>query len=288
MRLDLHLHTIASDGQHTPAHIVQMARARKLDVIAITDHDTLDGIAPAQAEAARPDAGRAIRVLAGIELSAEDDAGDVHMLGYCFDTQSALLRAKLDEFRERRYTRGQDILDKLAEMGLPLAWERVLAYARQGNEDAGARPASIGRPHIARAMVDAGYVDTVRTAFERYLHNGGPAYVSRARLTPEDSIALIHAAGGVAVLAHPGLLAHPVNMVERLVPAGLDGIEVWHPKNYENTRLNARAQADRHDLIMTGGSDFHGADLSTVSMGSEAPPAGAVAALEARAARYRG
>jgi len=282
MLIDLHLHTTASDGQHTPAEIVAMARMRGVDVIAITDHDTTDGILPAHAAAAR--SGRPIRVLVGIELSAEDEAGDVHILGYGFVLNAPVLHAQLAEFRSCRYERGRAIVQRLTALGMPLAWERVLQFAQTDDKD---KPAAIGRPHIARALVAAGYVETMRDAFDRYLYDGGPAYVPRARLTPEEAIALIHSAGGAAVLAHPGLLADPVAVVERLVPAGLDGIEVHHPKNHENTRLNARAQAERHGLIVTGGSDFHGELLSPALIGSERPPYAAVAALEARAAQYQ-
>lgn len=282
MRIDLHLHTTASDGQYSPEAIVQSARRLALDVIAITDHDTIDGIAPAQAEAQRAGALPPIRVLPGIELSAEDEAGDVHMLGYCFDPESTVLRDRLVDFRSRRYSRGQMIVEKLAALGMPLSWEQVLAHATAGDVTG-----SIGRPHIARALVDAGYVDSVRMAFDRYLHNGGPAYVARARLTPEEAVELIHAAGGVAVLAHPGLLADPLAMVERLVPVGLDGVEVMHPKNPVTVRLNVLALASRYDLIVTGGSDFHGDAISAGSMGSENPPEAAPARLEERAARYR-
>ncbi|MCS7072743.1 MAG: PHP domain-containing protein [Anaerolinea sp.] len=280
MRIDLHLHTTASDGQYSPEALIQRARRAGLNVIAITDHDSVDGLAPAQAEAQRAGA---LRVLPGIELSAEDEAGDVHMLGYCFDPHAEILLARLADFRAGRYNRGQLMIAKLAEMGMPLEWSNVLAHA---GADKGA--ASIGRPHIARAMIDAGYVSNVAEAFDRYLYNGGPAYVPRARLTPEEAIALIHAAGGAAVLAHPGALDDPLAMIERLIPAGLDGVEVMHPKNDSDTRLNLLALARRHDLIVTGGSDFHGDEDDTAHLiGVENPPADAPARLEERAARRR-
>jgi predicted metal-dependent phosphoesterase TrpH len=283
MRIDLHLHTTASDGQYSPEALVQRARRSGLSVIAITDHDSVDGLAPAQVEAQRAGALPPVRVLPGIELSAEDEAGDVHMLGYCFDPQSAVLLERLTAFRAGRYNRGQIMLAKLAELGMPLEWSSVLAYA-----DAGGQTASIGRPHIARAMIDAGYVSSVNEAFDRYLHNGGPAYVPRTRLTPEEAIALIHSAGGAAVLAHPGALPDPLAVIERLAPAGLDGVEVMHPKNDPDMRLNLLALARRYDLIVTGGSDFHGDEDDIAHLiGVENPPAEAPARLEERAARYR-
>jgi predicted metal-dependent phosphoesterase TrpH len=171
------------------------------------------------------------------------------------------------------------ILERLAALGMPLDWERVLAIAEGG---------AIGRPHVARTMVEAGYVESVREAFDRFLYNGGPAYVARPRLSPEEAVELIHSAAGVAVLAHPGLLADYDTMVRRLVPVGLDGIEVVHPANSENVRLNLRAMAQQHHLIMTGGTDFHGLDIKEgVLLGSITPPEGCVAALQGRASERR-
>jgi 3',5'-nucleoside bisphosphate phosphatase len=275
MRIDLHLHTIASDGQHTPSELVALTRKARLDVIAVTDHDTTAGIAEAQAAAG----GHPV-VIPGIELSAEDEAGDVHMLGYHLNLDHAPLQTRLTQFRDLRENRGRKIVEKLAALGMPIPWERVEAIADG---------AGIGRPHIARAMIAAGYVESVRDAFDRYLYNGGPAYVARYRLSPEEAVALIHDAGGVAVLAHPGLLPDHRGMVVRLVAGGLDGVEVWHPDNKENVRLDLRALAAEHDLIMTGGSDFHGAAIKSNSHpGSTNPPDTCIAQLQARAGRYRG
>lgn len=276
MRVDLHLHTNASDGQYSPTELVNLAREYSLEVIAITDHDTTDGIREAQ-EASQI-SGMPL-VIPGIELSAEDSTGDVHVLGYHIDLESAYFEERLAAFRADRYSRGQRILQRLAGLNLPLDWERVLAIADGG---------SIGRPHIARAMLEAGYVESVRDAFDRYLHNGGPAYVARARLSPEEAVELIHSAAGVAVLAHPGLLPDYAAVIRRLVPVGLDGVEVVHPSNLENVRLNLRALAQQHNLIMTGGTDFHGPKVKEhVTLGSVTPPDGCVAALQARARQRR-
>lgn len=272
LRADLHLHTTASDGQLTPSDLIQRARAQRLEVIAITDHDTTAGVAEA-----RSADGGALVIIPGIELSAEDNQLDVHVLGYFIDSQNAAFQAALAHFRDDRTRRGQQMVTKLAALGLPVAWERVLALADGG---------SVGRPHVARALVEAGYVVSVRDAFDRYLHNGGPAYVARERLTPEGAVDLLHRAGGAAVLAHPGLLPDYAAMVERLTPAGLDGVEVVHPKNTETVRANLRALAARHDLVMTGGTDFHGPE-SDVYLGSLTPPPGCVQALQARAAHYQ-
>lgn len=274
MRIDLHLHTTASDGQHTPAEVISLARRHRLDVIAITDHDTTEGLSQAQTVAN----GLPV-IIPGIELSAEDEDGDVHMLGYFIDVAVAPFQAQLQQFREQRLNRGQRMVERLAELGMPVAWDRVAAIAAE---------AAIGRPHVARAMVEAGYVTSVREAFDRFLHNGGPAYVSRYRLSPKQAIELIHSAGGVAVLAHPGLLPNYRAVVEWLVPIGLDGVEVYHPENDESTRLNLSGLAKQFDLIVTGGSDFHGEALKEgAHPGSTNPPPECVAALRARSSAYR-
>lgn len=275
--IDLHLHTTASDGQYTPAQLVALTREAKLRVIAVTDHDTTDGVRPAQ-EAAQgwP------RIIPGIELSAEDISQtgktlDVHMLGYFVHIDHAPFQATIADFRARRLARAEQMVAKLADIGVPVLWERVQAIAGD---------AAIGRPHVARAMVEAGHVSTVREAFDQYLYNDGPAYVARARLSPEAAVQLIHEAGGAAVLAHPAIVPNYRAMIERLLPAGLDGVEVVHPLNDEHVRANLRGLAQQHNLIMTGGSDFHGGGVSSAMLGSVAAPANAVELLENRASQY--
>ncbi len=287
MRVDLHMHTSASDGQFSPREIVEMARKIGLNVIAVTDHDTTDGVIEAQTTA---QTGMPITVLAGIELSAEEPNEqkgfrDVHMLGYLLRVDDAVLQGKLEKFRRDRAERGQKIVTKLGELGMPIAWDRVVALAGGGAGEN--QRVSIGRPHIARAMIEAGYVDSIPDAFNRFLNPDRPAYVARERLSPEGAIALIHQAGGVAVLAHPAKLRDYAAMVERLVPAGLDGVEVVHPANPEGVRLDLRALAIRYGLIMTGGSDFHGMDSQgNISLGAYNPPQNALTALRERATRY--
>jgi predicted metal-dependent phosphoesterase TrpH len=274
MRVDLHLHTTASDGQLSPTELVQLAREHGLEVIAITDHDTTNGIDEAQ-QAAQ---GSPV-LIPGVELSADDDGVDVHTLGYFMDFHAPAFQERLARFRDDRLHRGRRIVEKLDALGLPLDWARVEAIAGGG---------AVGRPHVARAMVEAGYVQTVKEAFDRYLFTGGPAYMARERLSPEGAIELIHSVGGVAVLAHPGLVAHYERLVvERLVQAGLDGIEIVHPDNPPAVEQRARELALQYGLIMTGGSDFH--DLAWVEetgdsmIGSVTPPDGCVEALRARA-----
>jgi len=282
-RSDLHIHTTASDGQLTPTQVVEIARKR-MNIIAITDHDTTDGIDEAMQAAHSEGAADGLmpHIMTGIELSAEDESGDVHMLGYSFDRQNASLQVTLRQFRIDRAERGRKIVEKLATFGTPISWERVQALAATGS-----RPGAIGRPHIARALIEAGYAFDMRDAFARFLNNDAPAYVARERLSPEAAIELIHRAGGVAVLAHPGKLKDHVGMVERLIGAGLDGVEVYHPANTENHRLDLRGLAKRFDLIETGGSDFHGiSDDGTYSLGSINAPDDAWLLIRQRAARY--
>lgn len=273
MYADLHLHTNASDGQYSPAELVELAR--KFDVIAITDHDTTDGVEEAQNAAKRQGAPL---VIPGIELSAEDADGDVHVLGYFVDIHNAPFQETLRRFRDNRFIRGQRMLEKLAALNVPLSWDRVLEIAGGG---------AIGRPHVARAMLEAGYVESVKDAFNRYIGSNGPAYVARTRLSPEESVQLIHSAGGVAVLAHPGLLRDYRAMILRLIAVGLDGVEVNHPSNSEAVRLDLRGIAIASNLIMTGGSDFHGPQIKPdTQLGMVAPPDGAVDALKLAAKRY--
>jgi len=273
MRVDLHLHTNASDGQYTPTELVELAQ--KFDVIAITDHDTTAGVGEAQRAAQM--FGSPV-VIPGIELSCEDDDGDVHVLGYFVDIGNAEFQVTLANFRNDRFTRGQRIVEKLAALNLPLDWERVLAIANGG---------AIGRPHIARAMLEKGYVESVKDAFNRYIGSDGPAYVARKRLSPEEAVALIHSASGVAVLGHPGLLKDYRAILQRLIAVGLDGVEVAHPANTDHVRLDLRAIAMEHHLIMTGGSDFHGPKVKPDNiLGMVTPPESAVEALRERARHY--
>lgn len=271
-RVDLHLHTNASDGQQTPAELVALALEIGLKCIAITDHDTTDGIAPALIAAQ----GHPLEIIAGIELSAEDESGDVHILGYGVDVNNAHFQAQLRDFRQNRYDRGLLMVEKLASLGIIITWEDVLHHADGG---------AVGRPHIARALVAAGHAEDVKDAFDRYIANTAPAYIARKRLSPEESIAMIHAAGGVAVLAHPILVKDYPTLTERLVSAGLEGIEKVYPLHDAATEATIQDLADRFNLIITGGSDFHGIGIRGKAMiGSVTPPAGCVDAIKQRIA----
>jgi predicted metal-dependent phosphoesterase TrpH len=271
LRVDLHLHTTASDGRLSPTALVQLARARKIDIMAITDHDTTGGIAEALAAA-----NGSPLLIPGIELSTAYDAEDADLLGYFINPADADLQTRLAALREGRVERARGMIERLADLGAPVDMQRVLAFAAGG---------TVGRPHIARALIEAGHVEGIGEAFERYLANGAPAYLSGDKLSPPEAIDLIHSAGGVAVLAHPALVDGYAALVERLVPAGLDGVEVAHPQNPNPVRANLRALARKYDLVMTGGSDFHRPEAD--SLGSVTPPPGCVPALRERMERYQ-
>ncbi|MCB9452129.1 MAG: PHP domain-containing protein [Anaerolineaceae bacterium] len=269
-QIDLHLHTTASDGRLTPTELVLVARRLKLTIISITDHDTTDGI-----PVARVSAQGNLTIIPGIELSTVDNGDDVHMLGYYIDITNDRLQTALSDFREARDSRARKIVNRLAELHMPIRWEQVQEAANGG---------AIGRPHIARVMVETGHVGSVGEAFEKYLYTGGPAYIARKRLTPEEGIQLIHSAGGVAILAHPGLVKDYESLIQRLVTTGLDGVEINHPKNSSEVRTRLWELAKQYNLITTGGSDYHNDERGP--MASEVPPDGCVEMLEARARQY--
>ncbi len=242
-RVDLHAHTYFSDGLLSPEELVERAGARYLAALAITDHDSVEALPRARA-AAPP----GLEVVPGIEISSAWDGGDLHLLGYYLDLDSESLRQRLARFQSERRERAQHIMSRLGELGIPLDEEAVLTSAG---------PGVVGRPHLAAALVRAGHVGDLEEAFRRYLGVRGVAYVPRPRFHPEEAIDLIHAANGISVLAHPGPALSDL-VIERLIEAGLRGIEVWHPLHNAATLRRYRALARRRGLIETGGSDFHG------------------------------
>ena len=250
--IDLHLHTTASDGLLAPSDLVQKARAAGLLTISITDHDTTAG-SDAARDAAR-DAG--IDLVPGIEISAVADGRDVHVLGYFFDTGSATLRAFLDRQRDDRLRRVTEMGDRLAALGCPIDVAPILESAARGR--------SVGRPQIAEALLAARYVSTRNEAFDRFLEFHGPAYVPRRGASPEEVVGILHDAGGIASLAHPGI-AKRDGLIGSLAAAGLDALEVRHSDHDEATEARYRDLARRHGLLVTGGSDFHGDSASRVS-----------------------
>ena len=242
-RADLHTHTRASDGLLTPQQLVTLATQRGLGAIAITDHDTVDGYL-----VARDLPGRSIRLVAGVELSCTVDGVDVHILGYGFDPDDAGLTMLLGQRSGQRLDRATGIVERLVALGAPVSLDRVRAIAGSG---------TVGRPHIARALVEAGHAGTVGDAFARYLATGRPAFIERPILPPEEAIAAIHAAGGAAVLAHPLYSSTYQEFLPNLVEHGLDGLEVHYPDHNDATRARLGALAERFGLIATGGTDFH-------------------------------
>jgi len=275
-RIDLHVHTTASDGVFRPAEVVALARRHRLDAIALTDHDTTAGLPEALAAAA--DSG--LLVLPGVELAAvQPDGETIDLLGYGMDIADSALQTRLRELREARQNRAGRIVARLATLGLPIPLERVLALAGGG---------AVARPHIAQALLEAGYVGSRKEAFDRYIGNDGPAYVPHFQMPVEEAIALIHAAGGVAALAHPVRVRDYAARLGPWVDAGLDGLEVYYPDHTPVFTRDARGNARRYGLIMTGGSDFHGAGTDgAITLGSQRVPPACVEQILARAARYR-
>jgi predicted metal-dependent phosphoesterase TrpH len=271
-RIDLHTHSNRSDGTFEPAEVVRLAAERALDVVALTDHDTTDGLA----EAFTTGSGVGVEVVPGVEFSAEFDGQSVHVLCYWMDPQDAALQLELRRLREDRFRRGELMVDKLRDLGLPVGFERVRAIAGD---------ATIVRPHIAQAMVEAGVVATEKEAFERYIGDGGPAHVAKHALDPVDAVALIGGAGGVCALAHPGMWGDqssvPVELIERMAAAGMRGLEVDHPDHTPEMRERYRTLAGRLGLIATGGSDCHGTRYDPVRLGTSLCEPEAFAALRA-------
>jgi predicted metal-dependent phosphoesterase TrpH len=247
-QVDLHIHSTASDGKLTPAEIIKEAAGRGLTYIALTDHDTVDGVAPAQAAA---QAFPQLKVISGVEISTDIPQGEVHVLGYFIDYTDPEFKSTLDRFRNSRLRRAQGMVAKLDNLGVHIDWERV-------QEIAGA--SSIGRPHIAQAMLEKGYISSFKQAFTEYLSRDGPAYVEREKMTPAEAVELIVRARGLAVLAHPLTAGDPEVLTTELKAAGLVGIEA-HYDGYSAEEINRLVGlARRHNLIATGGSDYHGLD----------------------------
>jgi predicted metal-dependent phosphoesterase TrpH len=248
-RTDLHCHSSASDGTRPPAEVVRRAAAAGVDAVALTDHDTVAGLA--QAAAALPPG---LTLLPGMELSCRYGGRSVHLLSYLFNPAHPELAAECVAIRDSRVLRAQAMVDRLAGLGVPVTWDQVAALAGDG---------VVGRPHIARAMVAVGAISAPAAAFtSEWIGTGGRAHVSRYALEPAAAIALVRAAGGVSVLAHPLAstrgLASPDGLIEELAAAGLTGIEVDHPDHDSQQRGQLRATAARLGLACTGGSDDHG------------------------------
>jgi len=251
---DLHLHSHYSDGTFPPAEVVRRAAAAGLAAIALTDHDTVDGL-PEFLTAA---AAAGLHAIPGVELSVDEGDREIHLLGYLVRWEDAAFRAALARFAAERRTRAATMLSRLQAMGARVPMEAVERAAGRG---------TLGRPHVAAALVEAGVVGSVQEAFDRYLGRGRPAYVPRTGFTAAGAIALIRAAGGIPVLAHPvrsGMLGE----VPRLVRQGLRGLEAYHPAQDAADTLAVCRSAEEHGLLLTGGSDWHGDAHGAASPGS--------------------
>ncbi len=253
-KVDLHLHSTASDGKFSPAEVVRKATEAGLTVIALADHDTVDGIVPAL-EAAK--SFPLLRVIPCVEISTDIPKGEIHVLGYFIDYTNRALQAILGKMRHSREGRAEGMITKLRNMGLPIEWERVKEIAGSG---------SIGRPHIAQAMLEKGYITSIKEAFNKYISRDGPAYVEREKMTPAEAVELILRAKGLPVLAHPLTISELEAMVIELKAAGLVGIEAYYDA-YTTEEINRLVNlANRYGLIATGGSDYHGLDASNETM----------------------
>ena len=247
--IDLHLHTNASDGLLAPAELVQRASAAGLSTIGITDHDTMAGV-PAAQEAARQ---AGVRVIPGIEITSVDNGRDVHILGYFLDGDSAPLAALLRNQRADRVRRVREMAQRLEHLGLAVDVDSLLDGAPAGSR-------SIGRPALADALVAAGHAVDRNDAFARLLGRGRPAFVPRRGVSGATVIGVIHAAGGIASLAHPGVTGDDT-LIPGLVAAGLDALEVWHSDHTPDQQQHYAALADRLGVARSGGSDYHGEGL---------------------------
>jgi hypothetical protein len=266
MRADLHIHTTCSDGTKSPEEIVSLAKSIGLAAIAITDHDTLEGVEPAVTAGRRLN----LEVIPGIELSAECDSGEIHILGYLIDLNQQEFLDKLSLFRQGRIDRMKKMIDKLRDHGLEVQFNRVLEISGSG---------SLGRPHLAAALLETGAIKSTQEAFDRFIGNGKPAYVPRFKLSPEEAIQLIRAAGGVPVLAHPGMI-ESTPTPDELITAGLAGLEAYHPAHSRELSAYYVRLARAKGLIITGGSDYHGpGHTGRCRLGSDTVPCEVVSDL---------
>jgi 3',5'-nucleoside bisphosphate phosphatase len=270
---DLHLHTSFSDGTFTPEELVLQAQKNGLACIALTDHDTVQGCARAAAACAPV----LIEFIPGTELTAEHDDTEVHILGYFLDTQNQTLLAEIAKFQAVRKQRIYEMVARINEIGVPLKVEAVFALANCE---------SPGRPHVARTLVKEGLARNLDEAFERFLKKGRPAWVPKAKMSARESVDLIHQAGGLAVMAHPGL-NRTDDIIPALVDAGLDGIECFHTKHSTTMAERYLGIADKFHLLVTGGSDCHGFSKAKPLIGTVKLPYDHVEKMKAKLAERK-
>jgi predicted metal-dependent phosphoesterase TrpH len=272
--VDLHSHTTASDGTLTPAELVREAVRRGVRVLAVTDHDSTEGLAEAIAEAhGHPP----LQIVPGIEINCDVAGAEIHILGYGMDYEAAWFREFCARQRQERRARVHRMADRLRDLGMPIDADEVFAIVQEG---------SAGRPHVAQVMVARGYVKTVREAFDKYLGAATPAHVPRVKLTPADAVRLIRRAGGAPVLAHPGL-ADRDELIPDLIAAGLMGIESYYPEHSAAQTAGYVQTCRDHGLVPTGGSDFHGPRVRAGSLGIPSVPMIVWEELRAKVAEAR-
>ena len=257
--IDLHTHSNASDGSFPPQEVVRLAKERRLKALALTDHDTIDGLP--EAMAAGQEFG--IEVIPGVEISARHANGSMHILGYFLDYESELLARRLAVLQKARKDRNPQIIAKLNDLGIPLTMAQVERISGRGQ---------VGRPHIARALYEGRYVRSLQEAFDVYLGNNGRAYVSKFRFPPEEALAMIRDAHGIPVLAHPFTLGLPTSetlrpLLQELMALGLAGMECYYPEHSSVQQALYLSLAGELGLLVTGGSDFHGDNKPEVSLG---------------------
>lgn len=274
--VDLHTHSTASDGSYSPTELLQRAKDAGLRVLALTDHDSTGGIEEAAQAARNLD----IEFIPGIEINTDVSGGEIHVLGYFIEYQRSAFQEVLQVLRNARERRGQRMVELLNEAGIHISWERVREIA-QG---------SVGRPHVARALMEAGYVQSVAEAFDKYIGKGCFAYVPRYKLTPEDAVHLVASANGLPVMAHPLWLPGLATLREWLPDlraAGMVGLETYYGPYTPEEEGILHALADEYGLIPTGGTDFHGPGIHPTPLGGRYVPYEAVERLKAEAAKQR-
>lgn len=255
-KADLHVHSSASDGRYSPAEIVRKAVASGLKVIALTDHDTVEGIAQALSTATEfPQ----LTVIPGVEISTDISNGEVHVLGYFIEYTKQSFRNSLEKMRNSRLERARKMVEKLRNLGCTIEWERVREIA--GN-------AAMGRPHIAQALLEKGYIGDFKEAFSKYIGHGCPAYVEREKLTPAEAVQLVLTANGLPVLAHPFTTVAVEEIVKELKAVGLVGIETYYAGYSPENIKSLLGMADKYNLIPTGGTDYHGIDNTDAMLGN--------------------
>lgn len=272
MSLDLHLHSTVSDGRLAPGDVVRLAHSCGVTTMALTDHDSTDGVAEAELVGAE----LGVRVIPGIELSTDMPGASIHVLGLFLDYRSLEFQETVAQFRAARLTRAQHMCDALAALGAPISVERVFEIAGEG---------SVGRPHVAQALLEAGHIQSIEEAFERFIGRNGPAYYEGFRMEPADAVKLVHRVGGLAVWAHPveldGRAWH--EFLPSLIAAGIDGLEAYYSKDYgPDTPRELVEACTRHGLVATVGSDFHGFASMDRPPGSVEAPNDLLLRLEAR------